>query len=271
LECLDKLLKKETILKSFKATGIWPMNADVILKRFSNTPPISDRGQSPSSRLSPTDWIHMERLIRLAVADKTSKETKQLSGSLHHLQVQNELLHHKCKGLEAALKIRKKRKKHGKALPLGQSGEYHGGAVLFSPRAVQRARDEQAVQQQEEEEEQLQKLQRKKKREEAKLPKQLQVKERREERERAKVVREKEKAEKAAEKQRQQEERDSKKDIQLSQKGKRKALRAPQSNNKRQKRSGGGAAIAAPVEEPSAQSPPRTARGRSVRLPSKFR
>jgi hypothetical protein len=43
------------------------------------------------------------------------------------------------------LKIRKKRKKHGKALPLGQSGEYHGGAVLFSPRAVQRARDEQVV------------------------------------------------------------------------------------------------------------------------------
>jgi hypothetical protein len=225
--------KKETILKSFKATGIWPMNADVILKRFSHTPPISDRDQSPSSRLSPTNWIHMERLIQSAVADKTSEETKQLSASLHHLQVQNDLLHHQCKGLKAALNTKKKRKKHGKTLPLGQSGEYHGGTVLFSPRAVQRARDAQAVQQQEEEEEQLRKLRRKKEREEAKLLKQLHMKEKREERERAKVVREKERAEKAAKKQRQKEERDAQKAIQLSQKGKRKASRAPQSNNKR--------------------------------------
>jgi hypothetical protein len=36
--------KKETILKSFEATGIWPMNANVILKRFSSTLTILDRG-----------------------------------------------------------------------------------------------------------------------------------------------------------------------------------------------------------------------------------
>ena len=189
--------KKETIIKSFEATGIWPMNADVILKRFSDTPTQSVRGESSSSRLSPSDWIHMERLMRSAVEDSNSDKAKQLSTSLHHLQVQNELLYHENKGLKAALKTKKKKKKHSKALPLGQSGEYHGGAILYSLRTVQRARDRAAVIQQEEEEEHLQKLQRKKQRDDAKHLKQLQIEEKRKERERAKVVREKERAEKA--------------------------------------------------------------------------
>jgi hypothetical protein len=46
--------KKETILKSFEATGIWPMNADVILQLFSNTSSESIRGQTDASRLSPS-------------------------------------------------------------------------------------------------------------------------------------------------------------------------------------------------------------------------
>jgi hypothetical protein len=263
--------KKETILKSFEATGIWPMNAEVILQKFTYTLPISDRGQSPSSRLSPTDWITMERLIRSAVADKSSDQTKYLSTALHHLQVQNELLHYENKGLKAALNIKKKQKKHSKALPLGHSGEYHGGAVLYSPRTVQRARDQAAVIQQEEEEEHLQKLQRKKQREDAKLLKQLYMKEKREERERAKVVREKERAEKAAEKQRQQAERDLQKGIQTTQKGKRKASRAPAQKNKRQKVMGSGAATQVATQPAPAPSARTTSRGRSVHLPSKFR
>jgi hypothetical protein len=192
-----KSFKKETILKSFEATGIWPMDAEVILKRFNNTPTLSTMGQSVPPRLSPTEWIHIERLLRSAVQDGSSNQSKQLSATLHHLQVQNELLHHEVKGLKASITTKRKRKKHSKALPLEQSGEYHGGAVLYSPRAVQRARDILATKQQEEDEEHLQKPQRRKQREEAKLLKQLQVKEKREEQERAKVVKEKERAEKA--------------------------------------------------------------------------
>jgi hypothetical protein len=74
-----KSFKKETILKSFEATGIWPMNAEVILKRFNSTPTLSTMGQSVPSRLSPTDWIHIERLLRSAVHDGTSDQSKQLS------------------------------------------------------------------------------------------------------------------------------------------------------------------------------------------------
>jgi hypothetical protein len=90
-------------------------------------------------------------------------------------------------------------------------------------------------------------------------------------REKAKEVKEKEKAEKAAEKQRQKEERVSAKALQLSQKGKRKASRAPPTRNKRQKRPGGGAAIDAAIEAPSALPAKVTSRGRNVKLPQKFR
>jgi hypothetical protein len=139
----------------------------------------------------------MERLMRSAVEDRASDEAKQLSASLHHLQVQNELLRHENEGLKAALSTKRKRKKQSKALPLGHSGGSHGGAVLYSPRTVQRARDRAAAIQQEEEEEQLQKLRRKFVREDNKRLKQVQLEQKRGERERAKVVREKEKAEKA--------------------------------------------------------------------------
>jgi hypothetical protein len=270
--------KKETILKSFEATGIWPMNADVILQRFSNTSTESIRGQTDASRLSPSDWYHMERLMRSAVNDRASNQAKQLSTSLHHLQVQIELLRHENKGFKASLITKKKRRKHGNALSLGHSGEYHGGAVLYSPRAVQRARDQLAVQQQEEEEKHLQKLQRKKQREEAKLLKQLQVKEKREERERAKVVKEKERAEKTErlaharrEKQQQKDAANATKSLQLSQRGKRPASKKPALKRARGRRAVGAASGAAPTPAPSDPSPTVNSRGRSINLPKKFR
>jgi hypothetical protein len=266
-----KSFKKETILKSFEATGIWPMDAEVILKRFSNTPTLSTIEQRLPSRLSPTDWFQMKQLLQSVIQDKSDNQTKQLSASLHHLQVQNELLKYENKGLKASLNTKKKRKKHSKALLLEQSGEYHGGAVLYSPKSVQRARDKAATIQQEEEEEHLQNLQRKKKREEAQLEKQLQVRQRREEREKAKALKEKEKAEKAAERERLKEERNAAKALKLSQSSKRKALQVSSPNKKRQKRVG---AAHAPVQVQDEPSPPPstvTSRGRNVNLPKKFR
>jgi hypothetical protein len=58
--------KKATVLKSFEATRIWPMDREKILKRFTDKAP--DRA-SRSSALTDKDWIHMERLVRAAVTD----------------------------------------------------------------------------------------------------------------------------------------------------------------------------------------------------------
>ena len=93
------------ILRSFEATGISPLQPNVILQRFAQgTPKASDNNTSSSLVYSGKDWLKIETLLRKAVRDKTSKELKKLSRSLHHITVQNSLLHHKNLGLKEALK-----------------------------------------------------------------------------------------------------------------------------------------------------------------------
>lgn len=82
--------KKETILRSFQATGIWPINSDVILQRFSKFD--LDRQQSlesSTSVLNGSEWRKVDRLVRAAVKDQSSKDARKLSQSFHHLSVQN--------------------------------------------------------------------------------------------------------------------------------------------------------------------------------------
>jgi hypothetical protein len=119
------------ILRSFEATGISPLQPNVILQRFAQgTPEASDSNTSSSSVYSGKDWLKIETLLRKAVRDETSKELKKLSRSLHHITVQNSLLHHKNLGLKEALKTQKKHKKKSKALNLQSDREYHSRAMF---------------------------------------------------------------------------------------------------------------------------------------------
>jgi hypothetical protein len=266
--------KETTIRKSFEACGIWPMDASPVLNKFSKTTDRSDDDRSSSSRLSPTDWIHMERLVRAAVKDTYDKESQKLSRLVHRLSAQNGLLLHENAGLKEALKPKKKRKKHGKALDFEQSKLANGGAVFYSPSTIRVARDLAEIKEREEEEKQLQKLRKKKEKEEARLLKQLENGKKREERERAKVVREKERAEKAAqraEKAAQRAAQNTKKTASKPHTTKRKASKAPLSSNKRQKQVSGGAAPAEAQDVLSVLPSKVTSRGRNVNLPSKFR
>lgn len=95
--------------------------------------------------------------------------------------------------------------------------------------------------------------------------------ERRVAREAAKLVREKEKAEKAAERARKIAAQNTKKGIQPTQSGNKKASQAIPPQNKRQKRSAGDAATRVVLEGSPSPPPQITSRGRSVKLPSKFR
>jgi hypothetical protein len=120
--------KTETILSSFQATGIWPMDAEVILKRFWSRE--QGEGEGGPSALAESDWRQMERLLRSAVTDTATKASQLLSQTLHHLQVQNELLHYENDGLREALTIKRRCKKRSKQLNLQQRKEYHAGAVF---------------------------------------------------------------------------------------------------------------------------------------------
>jgi hypothetical protein len=73
------------------------------------------------------------------VAGESSESAQRLSELLHHLHVDNKLVHGENESLREAVVIKKKHKKHGRALDLQQREEYHGGAVLWSPRKVREA------------------------------------------------------------------------------------------------------------------------------------
>lgn len=123
--------KKTTIINSFKATGISPLEPDVILKRFTSTNP-DEQGsrESSSSVLSGCNWGKIERLVKVVANDINDKETKKLSRSLHSISVQNELLKHENRGLRGALASKKKGQKRSNPLDLQQRKEYHGGSVF---------------------------------------------------------------------------------------------------------------------------------------------
>ncbi|KAF1934852.1 hypothetical protein EJ02DRAFT_428974 [Clathrospora elynae] len=147
--------KETTILWAFEATGLLPFNPQRVLQRFTAEASGND---SDSSRLSASDWMKIEQLMRRVVTDQGDRQVKKLSQVLHTNSVQNALLKHKVHQLQEALKHEKKRRQQGKALPLQEPEEYHGGAVFWSPRKVKEARNRQALRTHEEEQQQHQKL-----------------------------------------------------------------------------------------------------------------
>ncbi|KAH5390817.1 hypothetical protein HBI32_241910 [Parastagonospora nodorum] len=103
---LSLSFKENTILKAFEATGIWLTNPRVILDRFRTTP---NEDPSEPSRLSPSDWNQLQRLVRDAAKDRAQDRVRKLS-----------LLCHENEQLRTALSYKKKHKSKGKALNLQQ-------------------------------------------------------------------------------------------------------------------------------------------------------
>lgn len=268
LEGLANVVKKATIVNSFKTTGICPPDASVVLKEVRNTTP---EGESSSGVPNSTYWRQLRQVIKENAKEPSSEAVKELTAAVHSLTAKVDLLTEQNQGLQEQVVYKKRRLKKSKPLSLQQREEYHGGAVFWSPRKVREAQYRQRIKEKELVELQHQKVVQKVEKEAAKLQREREAQERRKERERAKGVREKERAEKAAEKERQREVKNSLKAIKLSQTGKRKASQAASSNTKRQKRSGDAGDACAVAEAP--QPPPHvtTRHGRNVTLPSKYR
>jgi hypothetical protein len=107
---------KKLILKSFESTGIWPVERDVILKRFQSRMPDEADQPKSSTVLADKDWRHMRTLVEDVLREGEEKTTKKITPSLNHLQVQNDLLLHENKSLRKVLTTKKKHKKKGKTL-----------------------------------------------------------------------------------------------------------------------------------------------------------
>jgi hypothetical protein len=133
-------------------------------------------------------------LLDNAVTDGGRKSQEAVSSALHSLQVKNELLHHKNKGLRNTFTTKKKQKSN--TMNLHQRKEYQSSAVFWSPRKVREAQVRKGVKQQEAEEEKLQKSHCKELKAAAALYKKQQLAEAKAERERVKIVKQREREQK---------------------------------------------------------------------------
>jgi hypothetical protein len=137
-------ITEKLILRSFEATGIFPMDRKAVLKRFRSktprTPEEDDVHERQSSPLVEANWRTIRHVIEQVVKDGEQRKAQQISESFHHLQVTNELLREKNNGLQNALKLKQKHRKKGKVLDLQQREEYHDGAVFWSPRKLKEAK-----------------------------------------------------------------------------------------------------------------------------------
>jgi hypothetical protein len=190
---------EELIFKAFSATGIWPLDPDVILNRFRHTTPDLESDSSGSTAYSAEDWLKACTTLQAEVKDSRSVGSRKLGQTIHHLSSQVELLQVEVDSLRKKLYQSKKRKKQpNKQLDLQQHQEYHGGAMMWSPRAFREARARMAVQEQEAQEEELKKAEIKELAAANKLYKEKIAEEKREQQAREKAVRDQAKAEERA-------------------------------------------------------------------------
>jgi hypothetical protein len=111
-------MRLDTNKKSFQATDVWPMDAEVGLKHFNN----STSGQDEASELEHygdgNSWGKLRKVFDAKVADKAKIEAQWLETSLHSIQTQNKHLYHKNEDLKHTLEAKKKHKKKSKTMDL---------------------------------------------------------------------------------------------------------------------------------------------------------
>jgi hypothetical protein len=267
--------KEETILKAFKATGLSPLEPEVILRRFNQPAQSGQSSDSDSSALSASNWRKTESLLREVVTDRSDPRAQKLSRAFHQISVQKSLLTHEAQGLRQALNNERLRRKRGKALPLEPAEEYHGGAVFWSPRKVKEARDRQLQQGLEQEQLQQQRAEAARLRQERRQGKLQAAQQRRAARVEAQIIRQEKKACEAADQASRQAACKARQRLQqalkTSQKSKKRSLKASikAASKKRaaaQPQGSGEASGAAAGLLPS-----QSRHGRAIKLPAKYR
>jgi len=270
----------ESLIKqAFTATGISPLNADVVLHKFHQTTPIDSVSvSSDSSAYSAEDWLRACSTLRAEVKDPRSVGARKLGQTIHHFSSQIELLQNELAGVRQKLYQKRQRQKQpAKQLDLQQHQEYHGGAMMWSPRAFREARARMAITEQQRQEEELKRAEMKDLAAANKLYKQKVADEKRIARQREKEERAQVKAKKAeeaakgkAEREHQKQARDTQKAIQLSRRGN---CTTPQASvaKKKPKRGAVGARSRPKPATPPREPPSRTTRhGRTSTLPRRF-
>jgi hypothetical protein len=85
-------MKPEPIRKSFQATGVWPMDAEPVPKRFNNSTSRQDHDSKFGDSSSGDIPKQLLSFFEAAIANKAKVQAKRLSDKILSLQVNNKLL-----------------------------------------------------------------------------------------------------------------------------------------------------------------------------------
>jgi hypothetical protein len=268
----------KNIFSSFKATGVYPFNPDVILDRFTtNDSDTSSNASEETPTYGGEAWQELNTVMKRALSGASEKDVSIVRQSLHHMAIQNTLLQSENEGLLDALTVKRRREAKGKSLDLLQHYEYWGPAMMWTPRSFREAKTRMRLARERREAEEKEKADKKELAKANKLYNEKVARQKRdararekEERDRLKAKKAKEVAERKAERERQRQARDSQKAIQKPSTGKRKAAQkaAPR---KKQKRSAGDDVGSASRTARTPTPPHQTnSRGRRILRPRKY-
>jgi hypothetical protein len=101
LAAWESSFKQETILKAFEATGLSPLNSEVLLKRFGRQPTPGSSSDSDSSALRASKWRKIESLLREVVKDRRDPRAEKLSQAFRQISVRKSLVERDYAGSEA--------------------------------------------------------------------------------------------------------------------------------------------------------------------------
>lgn len=127
---------------SFRKTGIWPVNPNIVLKTISkdqrpSTPSKDDLGSIPTQPKTPMTSRSVRQLQRAYKQNPTYDKLQLIFRSQQALAAQHSIDEHVKQGLFATLKEEEKRRKRRKRLNL--VGEENNRAQLFSADEVRKA------------------------------------------------------------------------------------------------------------------------------------
>ncbi|KAJ8115409.1 hypothetical protein OPT61_g2929 [Boeremia exigua] len=222
------------ILKSFEATGIAPLQPNVILQRFAKpSPQASDRSRSSSSTYSGEDWLKIETLLCRVAKDESSKELRKVSRSLHYISIQNQLLHHEIAGLKEYKQV-KQQEAEAEEARKAEMAELRRANKLYKEQVAQERRKQRTRE--------------------------------KEERDQVKAKKAEEVAERKAERERQKQARDAQEALQLSQRGSKNTSKASIVKKKPARRGVGARSRPKPATPPPPARTHTTRSGRTATL-----
>ena len=135
---------EKLVSQAFVATGIHPLDPDVILDRFEEVtppPPATPPQQlAPQAASTSPNWRRFRLSFDRAVTSGDPEAQSEARQQMHQMHVALELKNQELQGLKRAIKSKKKRQKKKKVLPLSpRDPNVQGGAIFWDPASKARA------------------------------------------------------------------------------------------------------------------------------------